>query len=60
MILFDDTKIQTARVLLEGLEVRGVENCKAVVLIRQILDSGERKETKDVESNRDGDRPGNV
>lgn len=60
MVIFDDTKIRTACVLLEGLEVRGVENCKSVVLIRQILDSGERKETKDVKSNRDGNRSDNV
>ena len=54
MILYDETQIRTARVLLESLEVRGDENCKNVVLLRQILDSGE-KETKDGKSDRDGD-----
>lgn len=56
MILYDETQIRTARVLLESLEVRGYENCKNVVLLRQILDSGEKeKETKDGKSDRDGD-----
>nr|DAT38923.1 MAG TPA: hypothetical protein [Caudoviricetes sp.] len=54
MILYEETQIRTARVLLESLEVRGYENCKNVVLLRQILDSGE-KETKDGKSDRDGD-----
>ena len=54
MILYEETKIRTARVLLESLEVRGYENCKNVVLLRQILDSG-GKETKDGKSDRDGD-----
>ena len=54
MILYGETQIRTARVLLESLEVRGYENCKNVVLLRQILDSGE-KEATDGKSDRDGD-----
>lgn len=60
MVQYEDTQIRTARVLLEDLEVHGVENCRRVVLLRQILDGGKMKEDEDVESHRIGNRPDNV
>jgi hypothetical protein len=40
MIAYEDKQIESARVLLELIELRGYENCKNVVMLRQILDSG--------------------
>ena len=54
MISYTETQIRTARALLETLEVKGYDNCKRVVMLRQILDSGE-KENEDGEDHRDGD-----
>lgn len=46
MLHYSENQIRTARVLLETISVAGYENCKNVVLLRQILDS-DIKETED-------------
>ncbi len=53
MCQYEDEQIKAAKILLEGLEVSGVENCKRVVMLRQILD-GQKVEEK--ESSGDGSR----
>ena len=44
MIQYEDAQIRTARVLLEDLEVHGVDNCKRVVMLRQILEGGKKED----------------
>lgn len=39
---YTDQQMQTLRVLLETTEVKGVENCKNIVMIKQIIDQGKR------------------
>lgn len=43
---YTDDQIQAAKVLLETLEVSGLENCKRVVMLRQILD-GDKPENEE-------------
>lgn len=51
---YTDEQWRTLRVLLEGLELRGYENCKNVVMMRQILDNGRNVEIKEEEQ--DGEK----
>jgi hypothetical protein len=44
---YTDEQFRTLRVLLEGIELRGYENCKNVVMMRQILDNGRKVEVKE-------------
>lgn len=44
---YTDEQFRTLRVLLEGIELRGYENCKNVVMMRQILDNGCKVEVKE-------------
>ena len=61
MITYTENHIRTARVLLEELEVHGVENCKRIVMLRQILDSGNTTEvSQNVKSDRNGNKSGDV
>lgn len=41
------------RILLENLIVNGVDNCRRIVLLRQILDSGKEEKTDGGKSNKD-------
>jgi len=50
---YTDEQFRTLRVLLEGIELRGYENCKNVVLMRQILDNGRRVEVKEEEDGKE-------
>ena len=44
MITYDDEQIKAANVLLENMSVNGVDNCKRVVMLSQILNSGKPTE----------------
>ena len=44
---YTDDQFRTLRVLLEGIELRGYENCKNVVMMRQILDNCRKVEVKE-------------
>ncbi len=44
MITYDDEQIKAASVLLENMSVSGVDNCKRVVMLSQILNSGKPTE----------------
>jgi hypothetical protein len=59
---YTDEQFRTLRVLLEGIELRGYENCKNVVMMRQILDNGRKVEVKEDENGEEvkdkGDRKG--
>ena len=52
MITYDDEQIKAANVLLENLSVSGVDNCKRVVMVSQILNSGKPIEN----NNENGER----
>jgi hypothetical protein len=59
---YTDEQFRTLRVLLEGIELRGYENCKNVVMMRQILDNGRKVEVKEEDNGEEikdkGDRKG--
>ena len=44
---YTEEQFRTLRVLLEGIELRGYENCKNVVMMRQILDNCRKVEVKE-------------
>jgi hypothetical protein len=46
---YTDEQFRTLRVLLETTEVKGYENCKNVVMMREILDHGRKVEVKEEE-----------
>ena len=40
MIKYNDEQIATAKLLLDNIHVNGVDNCKRIVMLSQILESG--------------------
>ena len=44
---YTDDQIRTARVLLESIEVKGYENCKKVVMLKEIIENIQRVEVND-------------
>ena len=55
-------QIRTLRVLLETTEVKGYDNCKNVVMMREIMDHGQMVDVKEDEHGEEikdkGDRKG--
>lgn len=47
MIKYKVETMQNALELLNNLEVKGIENCKRVALIAQLINSPEKEEDKD-------------
>jgi len=46
---YSEESVNNMKILLNNMEVKGIENCKRVVLIAQLLETPE-KENKDGES----------
>ena len=44
---YTDDQIRTARVLLESIEVKGYENCKKVVMLKEIIENLQRVEVSE-------------
>lgn len=44
MIMYEESDIQTVLNMLNHLDVKGIENCKRVVLIEQILQSFKKED----------------
>jgi hypothetical protein len=51
---YTDDQIRTARVLLVSIEVKGYENCKKIVMLREIVDNLQRVEVSEIVE-KDGD-----
>lgn len=47
---YTDEQIRTLRVLLETTEVKGYDNCKNVVMMREIMDHGQMVDVKEDEN----------
>lgn len=44
---YTDDQIRTARVLLESIEVKGYENCKKIVMLKEIVENLQRVEVNE-------------
>lgn len=44
---YTDDQIRTVRVLLESIEVKGYENCKKVVMLKEIIENLQRVEVSE-------------
>lgn len=44
---YTDEQIRTARVLLESIEVKGYENCKKIVTLKEIVENLQRVEVNE-------------
>lgn len=49
LVAYTDQQIRTLRVLLDTTEVQGYENCKNVVMMRDIIDHNQRVNVSDEE-----------
>lgn len=47
IMTYTEEQIQSAKILLEGLSVSGVDNCKRVIMLRQILDADQKEKSDD-------------
>lgn len=46
---YTDVQFRTLRALLETTQVEGYENCKNIVMMREIIDHGKKVEVKEEE-----------
>jgi hypothetical protein len=44
---YTDDQIRTVRVLLESIEVKGYENCKKIVMLKEIIENLQRVEVSE-------------
>jgi hypothetical protein len=51
---YTDVQFRTLRALLETTQVEGYENCKNIVMMREIIDHGKKVEVKEEE--KDGEK----
>lgn len=54
MYAYTDTQIRTARALLETTETKGYENCKNIVMLRDIIDHSQLVDVADKKEVEDG------